>query len=536
MKAGAVSSAALELISSATGAACYFLDRRGRIKKKHEPEGVMIDAAAPEIALPEDVTIYTEDCKVRGFLFSGTEALIPLEGQSGFFYLRLFWRIDAKITADKAMTHAKNAEKLIHLAYPERSERRGYFPDISVFEEMIQEAFVIVDAPGKILYCNEEFAEAFSPGEDAVGQMLCDLVINSQMAELVERPGYIKRQIVSIEATNGVFYGFLHCRPLRKGENAETAFMLEKTTLFSGDTEHAKSGNRDVSFDWLKNAYFTADTIAQAKHMAEGDDSILLTGEDGAGHLLLARCIHAASARSEKPFLVTECSRVYRDKTPGNLLKLLGGFGNINGATVLFRNVDQMTISLQTELLSYLEWMEEKSEKMRRRADNRFIFVTTAHEGGGENAFSIYPELYKKISQNRIHIPPLRDNPGLVQAHVNNALAYYKANYQKTSLKISADAMDALYSAAWRRNLKGVEEICDFLVFNAEETVTRSMIIHLCPEILENESEQKTVSQFELHTIKELLASGESKDSIAKKLGISRATLYRKIRMHGIGK
>lgn len=217
-----------------------------------------------------------------------------------------------------------------------------------------------------------------------------------------------------------------------------------------------------------------------ARVAAQGDQTVLITGDSGSGKELLARAIHQTSRRRDRPMVIVDCSALAeqlleselfghrRGAFTGATSDKIGAFEEANGGTVFLDEISDATKPLQQKLRRVIEEGEIRpvGEATFRKVDVRVIVATNKdlRKEVEENRF--LRDLYFRINRFPIHVPPLRDRPEdipLLAAH------FLKQTPQRRTPPVSAiapDAMSYLVAQRWDENnvreLRNVIELaCD---------------------------------------------------------------------------
>ena len=310
-------------------------------------------------------------------------------------------------------------------------------------------------------------------------------------------------------------------------------------------------------------AYFTFDhllgsspafleAIALAKRAARSVTTVLLLGETGTGKELFAQAIHNAGALSDGPFIPINCGAI-----PGELMEselfgyvdgaftgaLKGGrpgkFELADGGTILLDEIGDMPHDMQVKLLRVLQMGEVQrigSDRMVK-VDTRIIASTHVNLVKAIEKNRFRQDLYYRLNILTITIPPLRERGGKDIV----ALATHFVNKAHSACRLSSGALDALTSYGWPGNVRELENTIQRALHSCDGTVVEVEHLGLpslpassaeCEAI---SSEWGTLQEMECRLITSTLdATGCNMARAARKLGISRATLYRKVKTYGI--
>lgn len=298
------------------------------------------------------------------------------------------------------------------------------------------------------------------------------------------------------------------------------------------------------------------EAIKKAKECAQSNKTILITGETGTGKELIARAIHHASERKQNPFITVNCSAI-----PINLAESeLFGFdkGAFTGAdksypgkffladkgTIFLDEIGDLHPEIQPKLLRVLESGEIFSLKSTKpkHLDIRVIAATNRdlknHEGE-ENQFR--QDLYYRIQQVEIHIPPLRQRKADIIPLVEYFISVNNITCSKQIRGIDDEARDLLLRYQWPGNVRElkntVEEIMAFAagdMIKVEHLPSRLLKLQ---EMTVPEGSVMTLSELEKKYILRILnLTRFNIQKTARLLGIGRPALYRKIEKYKITK
>jgi DNA-binding NtrC family response regulator len=291
--------------------------------------------------------------------------------------------------------------------------------------------------------------------------------------------------------------------------------------------------------------------------VAPTDSTVLLTGETGTGKEVLANLIHRLSPRQDRAFVAVSCAAL-----PETLLESeLFGYkkGAFTGATSdkkgLFEEADRGTIFLdevsetalmtQVKLLRVLQDGELRrvGETITRRVNVRVIAATNRdlRERIKNNAFR--EDLYFRLNVIQIQLPPLRERMDALPNLIGFFIDKFSARLGKRVSGIDESVRAILGQYDYPGNIRELENIVEHAVIMADERVIRT---HDLPEHVtagaqrlalpySSEPDFVTLEQMERGLIIDTLIKCKGNQTIAaKKLGISRSTLWRKVSKHGI--
>lgn len=295
--------------------------------------------------------------------------------------------------------------------------------------------------------------------------------------------------------------------------------------------------------------------------VAKSESTVLIRGESGTGKELFARAIHQNSKRAKGPFIALNCAAI-----PENLLESelfgydegaftgakkggkLGKFDLASGGTIFLDEIGDMSLYLQAKLLRVLQ--EKKFERVGGIAEIsvnvRIIAATNRKLEQMIAEGSFREDLYYRLNVIPLHIPALRDRNEDISIIAKHFLNYYNSLLNKNLHMISVEAMNLLKSYSWPGNIRELSNVIEYAV-NMENNRVLSAD-SLPARLKENQNRNRNTDKEVLLTLnlkelekaailQALNATGsdiKAKDAAARMLGISRASLYRKLKEYQI--
>src|SRR5262245_20086903 len=208
-----------------------------------------------------------------------------------------------------------------------------------------------------------------------------------------------------------------------------------------------------------------------AKHVADTDVPVLMTGESGVGKEVLARYIHAQSSRHDKPFVKVNCAALPNDLLESELFGYERGaftgamndkpgkFELADKGTLLLDEIGEMTPHLQAKLLHVLQDSEYTRLGAKRtiRVDARVLASTNINLEEHVASGKFREDLYFRLNVIRIDIPPLRERREDIPVLCNYFLCRYRDRYKSSVEEISPALMDSFLRYDWPGNVRQLE-------------------------------------------------------------------------------
>ena len=317
----------------------------------------------------------------------------------------------------------------------------------------------------------------------------------------------------------------------------------------------------------LKNKYEFDNIIGQSGVMQDvfralekvvnSNVTVLITGESGTGKELIARAIHFHSKiRANKPFVAVNCSALPESLLESELFghekgaftgaagRRLGKFEQANGGTIFLDEIGLMTPATQSKILRILQ--EREFERVGGneliKVDVRVISATNKNLEDEMKKGEFREDLFYRISVFPIKLPPLRERKDDIPILSAFFLKKYSEQENKEIEGISPDALDLLLAYNWPGNVRELEN-----------AIERAIVLTSGPEISAKDlptavrslGEKRIyeadnalaswIEKLEEEALRQALLECEGNISqTAKKLGIGRATIYRKAKKYGL--
>jgi DNA-binding NtrC family response regulator len=287
--------------------------------------------------------------------------------------------------------------------------------------------------------------------------------------------------------------------------------------------------------------------------VAATDSTVLVTGESGTGKELVARAIHAGSARRYNPMVVVNCGALPEGILESELFgheagaftgaraRHKGKFESAEGGTVFLDEIGEVSAKVQVELLRVLE--EKKVTRLGGTAplavDFRTITATNRDLDAAVREGRFREDLFWRLNVVHVHIPPLRERPEDVPVLAEQFLARFAQSMSRRPMRISKDALDALSAYPWPGNVRELQNAIErAVVVGRSEVVTASDLpLRVTQAPGAAAASPGSLAEAERAHVQAVLdASGWNITRAARVLDVDRVTLYNKIRKYELKK
>lgn len=349
-----------------------------------------------------------------------------------------------------------------------------------------------------------------------------------------------------------------------------TCHKMRKKAAASGKTGQSGQSGRDIGRgsgrgadakglpplmrfeDILQNSKAMQECVRMASLYALSEQPVVLKGEPGTEKRMLAESIHNSSSRGNGPFLDVPCEGLSEDEQRNMIFGERGAVLQAQGGTLLLRDVEELTAANQYRLYQLIRFRVCHGADIARlrKVDVRVMVTVRSPLIRLMDQGKISQDLYYLLSGLELSVPPLRERSEDLQQKLEDTLRDCCERYGRYHI-LTAGAKELLLSYPWYGNLFQIESFCERLILTAgkrsiDEIVVRKLLEELYPELngeaksrRSGEDSDKEITwdyaEQEAERIIEVLKKhGGSREKSAKELGISKATLWRRMKKYGI--
>lgn len=292
--------------------------------------------------------------------------------------------------------------------------------------------------------------------------------------------------------------------------------------------------------------------VELSKMYALSKNPVLICGEDGTDKEKLAQCIHNNSSYKAGPFVAVNCSgmteqmqvdRLFGNPDAEDESMKKGALAIGDHGTIVISEIEKLSLLCQYRLYRAIRYdsLIQNDLERSQTLDNRIIAITGADLYQYVEQGRFRQDLYYLLNSLTVEIPPLRKRPQDIRAIVEDCRVRFTKRYARFP-KIAEDAMEALAGFGWQGNEIQLESFCERLFLTSpKKTITSDYVYFLLDTLYpvkERISEDGTTVIYqhpEAARLTELLEKHQgNRSAVAKELGISTTTLWRRIKKYGV--
>jgi DNA-binding NtrC family response regulator len=296
------------------------------------------------------------------------------------------------------------------------------------------------------------------------------------------------------------------------------------------------------------NSRIMGEVIRTARRYASTNHTILISGETGTGKELMAQAIHACSKRKNQPLLSVNCASIPENLAESELFgykkgAFTGAYADSPGkfvladhGTIFLDEIGELPPNIQAKLLRVLENGEVTPLKSKHpvRVDIRVLAATNKELEDEVKQKRFRADLFYRIDELKIHIPPLRERKADIIPMANHFLRIANLANSRLTSSISDEAQCLLTDYAWPGNVRELKNT----IFKISASGNHALIrpVHLPVKILHpgknygGVDRDLSLAEMEIGHIQKVLRQTAQNHTLAAGiLGISRSSLYRKI-------
>lgn len=432
--------------------------------------------------------------------------------------------------------------------------------EMTTILETTHEGIFAINKNGYIRHSNSIAEALFQTTKgDIVGSHINKFMMGSPALEVIRTGiGYTENEEIYKRDT-GTLHLIVTAKPFY-GDNDRSGVVLSFRDIAEAEKLVYRINTRALKYTF-DDILGESESIKRAKNQAlltaRGNSTVLIMGESGTGKEMFAKSIHYASSRAKHPFVSVNCGAI-----PENLLESelfgyekgaftgasdkgkIGKFELASGGTIFLDEIGDMPLHLQVKILHVLQNMryERVGGNKTIIVDVRVIAATNKDLEAMIREGTFREDLYYRLSVIPMHIPPLRERKADIKLLMYHFLDKYNTFMSRKITGFEKEAELAYLDYDWPGNVRELENAIEYgtnMAFG--DTIGMDA---LPSRLLKGESSLITIEDMELplaeqikfyereiisRKLKKHRHAFNSKDVVAKELGLSRATLYRKL-------
>ena len=426
-------------------------------------------------------------------------------------------------------------------------------PELVSFINNLSEPHILCDRQYRVLAANNAYRRSFGEKQEYAGRTCFDIshhfsVPCDQAGETCPlqqslRSGQRERVLHLHQTPQGEAYVNIELSPIRdtRGEIAYFVEKMERLAVARGLSDAQGLVGRAPAFQHM---------LEMVARVAPSDATVLLLGESGTGKELVAKAIHDASRRADKPFVTLDCSGLTetlfeselfgheRGAFTGATARSTGLIEAASGGTLFLDEVGDIPLVMQVKLLRLLETgtYRRVGSAEPHKADIRLVSATHRNlremvAGGG-----FRQDLYFRLNTFPVELPPLRERSADIPLLAKSLLSRVAAD---RNLAISDEAVELLRQYDYPGNVRELRNIIERASLLCDGEAILPM--HLPEEVRSGRAlranhagKSASLEELERQTLENrLMQHRGSRKNLAAELGISERTLYRKLKRLG---
>jgi len=523
--------------------------------------------------LVEDALNYTQYGLSVGYSGSDTPELaeictpIKISGKViGIIGLFAIKEEQRAILLDKEKNMAAFAEKMADLLAAKAELRRTFtmtqvaMAEIETLLETTHEGVFSIDMNGYICHCNNIAASLLKTTKgDIIGKHINKFMMGSPAIDIARNGiGYTENEEL-YRNEGGTLHIIVTAKPFfSNGEIAGVVLSVRDIAEVQKLVYNINTRALKCTFDDIMGE---SEAIKRAKNQAlltsRGNSTVLISGESGTGKEMFAKAIHYASSRAGRPFVTVNCGAI-----PENLLESelfgyekgaftgasekgkIGKFEMANNGTIFLDEIGDMPPHLQVKILHVLQNMrfEKVGGNKTIIVDLRIIAATNRDLEALIASGKFREDLYYRLSVIPLSIPPLRERREDIKQLMYHFLNKYNTFMGRNIVRFSEEVENLYLDYDWPGNVRELENAVEYgtnmtfgdtIGLNDVPVRTMKREDHIV-KIGDNDlslSEQIRLYEHRIieGKLKKYGKCANAKDRVAQELGLSRATLYRKL-------
>jgi len=346
---------------------------------------------------------------------------------------------------------------------------------------------------------------------------------------------------------------------LQKPVDIDDLEQVVQNGLTFGDLTRIKNADVSAAADSFSEIIHASpimkDILSTISRVAPSDASILITGESGTGKEIIADAVQRLSLRADKVFIKVNCAALHEQLLESELFghergaftgahdHRKGRFELADGGTLFLDEIGDMAPTTQAKILRVLQsgTFERLGGTETLKTDVRIISATNKELKKAIEIGSFRKDLFFRLSVVPIHMPALRERREEVPALAEHFLKIYSRKNNRLIKSISSEAVQIMIQYDWPGNVRELENVLErAVILTIGDTITPEVL----PSNIHGERPRRADTQDPLTLLEQterdliiqtMIACKGNRTKAATQLGMSRRSLYNKLKRYGIG-
>lgn len=433
----------------------------------------------------------------------------------------------------------------------DRSERLASILDA------VHEGVMVIDRTSRVICCNAKAEQLIKyPSGSIIGQSLASIWPGAPALQVIQNGLEYTEKEEIYQVGERWMHFIVSIRLLSGTEEHEGAVISFRDIAEARRLIYNLSQNSpEYSFkDIIGNSPVIRKIKEQALRVAKSNSTVLISGESGTGKEIFARAIHFASLRSRGPFINLNCGAIPENLLESELFGYVGGaftgalnegkagkFELADSGTIFLDEIGEMPLHLQVKLLHVLQnrEVERVGGSKKIPVDIRIIAASNRDLDIMMQERKFRKDLYFRLGVIPLHIAPLRERKEDIPELTEFFLAKLAGKMNRPIMTISSEVLEMFLSYQWPGNIRELENTLEYAVnmCNGNMLIPANVPQRINKPVQEqsecNSNLRTLLVNYERKVIEDHLRrfgnSSNDKNRIAKVLGVSRSTLYRRI-------
>ncbi len=360
------------------------------------------------------------------------------------------------------------------------------------------------------------------------------------------------------QALEGIRMGAYFYMP-KNCDPSDIAIMVHRAVLEHRREQVQEAGFEQILFEELSGNNTQMRRVVEIiRKVAPTDSTVLILGESGVGKEVVAQILHRLSPRRDKPFIAINCAALPENLLESELFGHVQGaftgaekdkrglFAEADGGTIFLDEIGDMSLSTQAKLLRVLQNGEIRpvGSNITEKVNVRILSATNKNLQEEVKKHTFRDDLFYRLNVIQVRIPPLRERIEALPQLIQHFISRYNQKFGKNIQGMDNSALAVLRTYPFPGNVRELESIIAHAVIMSEESIIH---LHDLPEniqqgrfkvlALPNEQDNGLLPLAEVeatHIQKVLEKVNHNQTEAAKILGISRSTLWRKMKEYNI--